>query len=271
MEAFEIALYEVPEDVSYIMVEAIDYATNIQTYMVNIKTGDVEYVSYDYGTVEYAVDKILNDKASIGNVVPVQAIITEIYDGIVYVSSIEPVYGNPLGMAINMADKEQVEELHVGDAFVFAGELDNYYGCPRLDNAEITYELYINEAYENDIGDALLNNVYAELIYYPLVYGIGDYVTFDEVMENPAMHVGTIFYTEDLEVIGITDRGDGTVTVSVTDGNYCVDIVSTLNGADAYVGGMVYFGYFVPVYEMGTVQLRPLQDYYTDDPWIMFY
>lgn len=271
MAAFEIDTTDIPEDVTYISVETIDYATNIQTYMVNIKTGAVELAAYDYGTVEYAVDKILNDKTAIGKVVPVQAIITEIYDGVVYVSSIEPAYGNPLGMAINLADKAQVEELHIGDAFVFAGELDNYYGCPRLDNAEITYELYINEAYEDDLGDAMWYSVVYPMIYYPLMYGMGESVTFDEVMADPAMHVGTVFYTEDLEVIGVTDRGDGTMTVSVTDGTYCVDIVATLNAEGVEVGSSIYYGYLVPVFEMGTVQLRPLQDYYTADPWILFY
>ncbi len=263
-------LSELPENISYVIIETIDYATNIKSYCINLDNGEIISSEYSPTSLEFAVEQILDYKASGSNAIA-EGIVTEIYNDTIYVSSVNPVYGNPLGIAINLADKTNIEDIHIGDVYLFVGELDNYYGCPRLDNAEITLTEYVNEDYETDIGDALYEYVYYDMIYYPYVYEIGDPVTFDEVMENPAMHVGTFFYTEDLEVIGVTDRGDGTQTVSVTDGTYCVDIVATMNAEGVEVGDLVYYGYFVPVFDMGTVQLRPLQDYNTDDPWVVFY
>ncbi len=261
-------LSEVPEDVKYVQLDAIDYATNVQNYTLNLKTGAVEVGGYEYGTVEFAVDKILNDKDMIGEVVPVQGIITDIYKDFIFVSSIDPIKGQPMGMAINLADKTALEEMHIGDAYVFAGELDNYYGCPRLDNAEATYTLFINEDYEEDVGDIVWNYVIYPVVYYPW-FGLGEEIAFDDIFENPELYVGTIVYFEDLEVLGVTEVGDGTRTISVTNGKNAIDIVGSAVGENAYAGDSVYYGWFVPVYDMGTLQLRPLQD--GNFEWLLFY
>ncbi len=266
-------LSEVPEDVNYIELQAIDYATNVQAYTLSLRTGEVYSGGFEYGTVEFAVDQILNNKNALGTVVPVQGIITDIYKDTIYVSTLsyadEDRYdGNPMGIAVKLADTTALEEIHVGDVYVFAGELDNYYGCPRLDNAEITYTLYINEDYEYDIGDIAWYYIIYPVVLYP-AYGWGDEVYFDDVFENPALYVGTIVYFEDLEVIGVTEVGDGTRTISVTNGTNCVDIVGSVAGEYTYVGDYVYYGYFVPVFDMGTLQFRPVQD--GDFEWLMFY
>jgi hypothetical protein len=254
-------LSEVPEDVNYIQLQAIDYATNVQNYTLNLKTGAVEVGGYDYGTVEFAVDKILNDKEMLGEVVPVQAFVSEVYKDTIYAVSIDPWEGQPTGIAINLADKSLVENVHIGDAFVFAGELDNYYGCPRLDNAEITYTLLLNDAWEYDIGDYLFYYVV-----FPIALGYS--TTLKDITDDPAMFIGGTFWLDSLEVIGVTEIGDGTRTISVTDGQAAIDIVATCAGEDVKVGDYVDYGIFVPVMDMGTVQLRPLQDYTMD--WIEF-
>ena len=252
---------EVPEDVNYIELEAIDYATNIQSYTLNLKTGAVEVGGYEYGSVEFAVDKILNDKDMLGEVVPVQAFVSEVYKDTIYAVSIDPWEGQPTGIAINLADKSLVEEVHIGDAFVFAGELDNYYGCPRLDNAEITYTLILNEDWEYDIGDYLFYYVV-----FPIALGYS--TTLEDITNDPAMFIGGTFWLDTLTVIGVTEIGDGTRTISVTDGKAAIDIVATCAGEDVQVGDIVDYGIFVPVMDMGTVQLRPLQDYSL--AWIEF-
>ncbi len=252
---------EVPEDVKYIELEAIDYATNVQSYTLNIKTGAVEVGGYDYGSVEFAVDKILNDKDMLGEVVPVQAFVSEVYKDTIYAVSIDPWEGQPTGIAINLADKSLVEEVHIGDAFVFAGELDNYYGCPRLDNAEITYTLILNEDWEYDIGDYLF-------FYVVFPIALGYTTTLEDIANDPAMFIGGTFWLDTLTVIGVTEIGDGTRTISVTDGKAAIDIVATCAGEGVQVGDVVDYGIFVPVMDMGTVQLRPLQDYTME--WIEF-
>jgi hypothetical protein len=261
-------LSEVPEDVNYVELEAIDYATNVQAYTLNLKTGEVLVGGYEFGTVEFAVDQILNNKKALGEIVPIQGIITDIYKDVIYVSSIDPMKGNPMGMAVKLADVSALEEVHVGDAYVFTGELDNYYGCPRLDNAEITYELYINEDYEEDVGDIVWNYVIYPVVYYPW-FGLGEEITFDDIFETPELYVGTIVYFEDLEVLGVTEVGDGTRTISVTNGMNAIDIVGSVAGENATAGDAVYYGWFVPTYDMGTLQLRPLQD--GDFDWLVFY
>ncbi len=252
---------EVPEDVNYIQLQAIDYATNVQSYTLNLKTGAVEVGGYEYGSVEFAVDKILNDKDMLGEVVPVQAFVSEVYKDTIYAVSIDPWEGQPTGIAINLADKSLVEEVHIGDAFVFAGELDNYYGCPRLDNAEITYTLLLNEDWEFDIGDNLF-------FYVVFPIALGYTTTLKDICDDPAMFIGGTFWLDYLTVIGVTEIGDGTRTISVTDGEAAIDIVATCSGEDVQVGDLVDYGIFVPVMDMGTVQLRPLQDYTMD--WIEF-
>ncbi|MBQ1820818.1 MAG: S8 family serine peptidase [Clostridia bacterium] len=261
-------LSEVPEDVSFVELQAIDYATNVQSYVLNLKTGEVLANGYEFGTVEFAVDQILNNKEALGVVTPIQGIITDIYNGFIFVSSIDPIKGQPMGMAINLADKSALEEMHVGDAYVFAGELDNYYGCPRLDNAEATYTLFVNEDYEEDVGDIVWSNVIYPVIYYPR-FGLGEEIVFDDIFENPELYVGTIVYFEDLDVLGVTEVGDGTRTISVTNGNNAIDIVGSAVGENASAGDAVYYGWFVPVYDMGTLQLRPLQD--GNFEWLVFY
>ena len=259
--AFVVDLSELPEDVTYITVEVIDYATNIQDYIVNVKTGAVTAGGYDFGTVEFAVDQILNNKQALGSVVPVQAFVSEVYDDTIYIVSIDPWEGQPTGMAVNLADKSLVENVHIGDAFVFAGELDNYYGCPRLDNAEITYTLILNDAWEYDIGDYLFYNVV-----FPIALGYS--TTLQDITDDPAMFIGGTFWLDSLEVIGVTEIGDGTRTIAVTDGYAAIDIVATCAGEDVNVGDYVDYGIFVPIMDKGTVQLRPLQDYTMD--WIEF-
>ena len=254
-------LSTVPEDVKYIELEAIDYATNVQSYVLNLKTGAVEVGGYEYGSVEFAVDKILNDKDMLGEVVPVQAFVSEVYKDTIYAVSIDPWEGQPTGIAVNLADKSLVENVHIGDAFIFAGELDNYYGCPRLDNAEITYELILNDDWEYDIGDYLFYYVV-----FPIALGYS--TTLKDITDDPAMFIGGTFWLDSLEVIGVTEIGDGTRTISVTDGQAAIDIVATCAGEDVKVGDIVDYGIFVPVMDMGTVQLRPLQDYTM--AWIEF-
>lgn len=264
---FVIDISEVPEDVSYIELDALDYATNLQEYTLNIRTGDI-IGDLEFGSVEFAVMEILDNPDALGTVLPIQGIITDIYKDTIYVSSLDPVKGMPMGMAVNLADAEALEEIHVGDAYVFAGELDNYYGCPTLNNAEITYELYINEDYEEDVGDIVWNYVIYPNVLYPW-FGINEEIFFDDIFENPAMYVGTVVYFEDLDVIGVTEVGDGTRTITVTNGTNAVDIVGSVAGENAAAGDMVYYGYFVPVFDMGTLQFRPLQD--GDFDWLVFY
>ena len=261
-------LSEVPEDVAYVELQAIDYATNVQAYTLNLKTGEVFVGGYDFGTVEFAVDQILNNKQAIGTIVPIQGIVTDVFKDTIYVSSLDPIKGQPMGMAVKLADVSALEEIHIGDAYVFAGELDNYYGCPRLDNAEVTYTLYVNEDYESDVGDIVWNYVIYPVIYYPWL-GLGEEIVFDDIFEAPELYVGTIVYFEDLEVLGVTEVGDGTRTISVTNGKNAVDIVGSVAGENAEAGDMVYYGWFVPTFDMGTLQLRPLQD--GDLEWLMFY
>ena len=249
---FVIDISEVPEDVTFIMLDALDYATNIQDYLVNIRTGDV-LTGYTLGTIELAVDQILNNKDALGCVVPVEAVVTDIYKDTVYVAGLN---FNACGLAINFADKADIENIHVGDVYVIAGELDNYYGCPRLDNAEITAVEFQNEDYENSEG------IY--LKYYLIYFGDSYNVWFKDFMEAPELYTGYVLYFDteydNLQVIGVTECGDGTRTISITDGISCIDIVGCPVGEDAYVGDGIYDGLFVPVYDMGTVQLRPFMD-----------
>lgn len=261
---FVIDRADIPEGVSYIFLESIDYATNIQTYMVNIDTGELSVSEYDYLTVEYAVDQILNHKDCLGSRLPVEAIVTEIYNDIIYVSSTEPIYGAPQGMAIKLADKEALEDVTIGDVYLFVGELDNYYGCPTLDNAEITYVEYINEYYdEGDMGDAIYYNLYIYNIMFSLYL---DYpiAMFADVVDDPELYAGSLIYTDEdyetITVIGVTEIGDGTRTISVTDGTRCIDIVATSACEDVQVGDTLNYGYFIPVFDHGTPQLRVFMD-----------
>ena len=258
-------LSEVPEGVSYILLESIDYATNIQYYALNLETGEITVGGYDYLTVAFAVDQIFNHKGAIGTNVAVEGIVTEIYDDIVYVSEMEPVYGNPQGMAIKLADKEALEDIAIGDVYIFVGELDNYYGCPTLDNAAITYTIYINEyADYGYVGAAIYDNIIDGYIDYSLSWG-DPIAMFADVVDNPELYAGALIYTdynfEMITVIGVTEIGDGTRTISVTDGYRCIDIVATSACEDVQVGDTLYYGYFVPVFDHGVAQLRVFMDY----------
>ena len=253
-EELVIDLSEVPEDVVYITLDAMDYATNWPDYSLNIKTGEVFQNTYAYGSVQFAVDKIFNDKNMIGEKLPVEGIVTEIYKDLVYIESVKPAYNDcGFGMAINLKDKTDLENITIGDALIFYGELDDYYGCPTLANAEVTDILYKNDqAYGDfDPGD--------ELMYLAAF-------TLDDIQRNPSRFVGEVYFLFDLKIIGITE-GDGTRTIAVTDGYNAIDIVDTVSGADAQVGGTVG-GAFVLVYDLGTPQLRPLLD--ASEFWIEY-
>ena len=257
---------ELPEDVEFLYLDFMDYATNLDEVVFNVKTGRV----MEGASVAEAAGSALYDESSIGEVWTVEGVVTDIYKGIVYISDTAPLNDGvtPLGMAVKLADATALENIHVGDGFLFEGELDNYYGCPRLDKAEILYQFYENEDYEYDVGDYVWDNVIYPLVLYPL-FGLGEEITFDAVMENPSLYVGSIVYLEDLEVIGVTEVGDGTRTITISDGLHSVDIVGCTVGADTYVGDAVYYGYFVPVYDLGNLRFRPLQDGEFD--WLVFY
>lgn len=252
---FVIDLSNVPEDVIFIQLDAMDYATNWPDYSLNIKTGEVEMNKYAYGSVQFAVDKILNDKNMLGEKLPVEGIVTEIYKDLVYIESVNPAYSDPgFGMAISMKDLEALNDITVGDALIFNGELDNYYGCPTLANAEVTDVLYKNtqEYGAFDPGDELM------------------YITafsLEEIQSNPTRFAGELYFLSDLQIIGITE-GDGTRTISVTDGRSAIDIVDTVSGSTAKVGEYVA-GAFVLVFDLGTPQLRPLLD--ESEFWIEYY
>lgn len=265
----DLDMSEVPDTVAYVMVQVLDYATNYKTYTIDIKNGTI--CEGEYNQIPFAVDQILNHKESLGNVVPVQGIVTDIYKDTVYLSNIPPVKPDAIGIAINLADKAELENIHLGDELVITGELDNYYGCPRLDNASVTYVLATYEG--EDLYDC--DDFYSYLIFYPQLYvmfGLADEILFDDLFEDPGMFVGGLVYfdsdTVELQVIGVTEVGDGTRTITVTNGTNCVDIVGCAVGENTYVGDYLYYGYFVPVFDMGTYQLRPLQDGNYD--WLYF-
>ena len=271
VEELVLDITELPEDVLYIFVEALDYATNLKTYTIDVKTGEVVTLPAEYGSVELAAYMIFDGVT--GTVLPIQGIITDIYKDTIYVSTIsyaekDVVKGEPMGMAVKLADTAELENIHVGDAYVFAGELANDGGFPCLLNAEITYELYINEDYETDVGDYVWYCVIYPVIRYPW-YGLGDEILFSDLFEIPEKLIGTVLYFEDLEVTAVEETGEGVRTITVTDGDHLIDIVGSVAGENATEGDAVYYGFFVPVYEEGVLQLRPLQD--GANEWLMFY
>ena len=257
---------DVPEDIHYIIVEALDYATNLKSYKIDIRTGDVVDINGEYGSVEFAANMIFNEIT--GEIMPIQGIITDIYQDVIYVSSIDPVKGNPMGMAVKLEETEALAEIHIGDAYVFAGELTNDGGFPCLNNAKITYTLYVNEDYETDIGAVATQYIIYPVIYYPW-FGMGEEIVFEDLFETPEMYIGTIVYFEDLDVTEVTETAEGVRTITITDGEHLIDIVGCTVGENAAEGDMLYYGYFVPTYDNGLLQLRPLQDGAND--WVMFY
>ena len=249
---FKIDLTEVPEGTEYIILDAMDYATNWPDYTLDLNTWTVSKNDYSLGTVQFAVDKIRNDRTWIGKTVPVQATVTEVYNGVIYVQEMmdnitldDPGYG----IAIELTDSEALGKVKVGDVWLFSGELANYYGCPTLKNAELVVNLYENEYIEEDSWDPG-----DELWYIP--ESIFDLTA---ILNDPARFVGSVYMLSDLKIIGITEIGDGTRTVSVTNGYACIDIVSTYALEEAQVGDGVV-GAFVLTFEMGTPQFRPLCD-----------
>ena len=249
-EAFAIDLSELPEDITYITLDAMDYATNWPDYTLNVKTGAVEQNVYAIGSVQFADDKIFNDKTALGEKLAVEGIVTEVYNDVVYIESAQPTTTDPgYGIAINLADKEQLAEISVGDVWVFFGELDNYYGCPRLDKAEATENLYKNEYIAEDAWDPG-----DELWYIPeTIFNLTD------IQTDPSRFVGGVYFLSDLKIIGITEIGDGTRTVSVTDGKSAIDIVATYALEDANVGDYVVAA-FVLIFDQGVPQFRVLCD-----------
>ena len=241
---------ELPEDVFMITLDAMDYATNWPDYTLNLKTGEVEMNTYAYGSVQFAVDKILNDKTMMGEVLPVEGIVTEVYQDVVYIESAQPgLYDPGYGIAIQLADKEQLAEISVGDVWIFEGELDMYYGCPRLANATTTDILYKNEYIAEDSWDPG-----DELWYLPeSIYDLS------AILDTPERFVGACYFLSDLKVIGVTEIGDGTRTVSVTNGKDAIDIVATY-GLEGIQNGDMVVGAFILTFDMGTPQLRVLCD-----------
>ncbi len=247
---YVIDISELPEDVTIIQLDAMDYATNWPDFSVNIKTGEAEMNEFAYGSVQYAMDKLLNDPTMKGEVLPVEGIVTEVYKDVVYIESASPTLYDPgYGMAVKLADPEQLADISVGDVWVFQGELDMYYGCPRLANAEATDILYKNEYIAEDDWDPG-----DELWYLPET--IFDLST---IQDAPDRFVGAVYFLSDLKILGITEIGDGTRTISVTNGQDAIDIVATYGGEDAKVGDMVV-GAFILVFDMGTPQFRVLCD-----------
>lgn len=249
---------DVPEDVSFINVQVIDYATNIKSYVVNVKTGEVISGMGEFGSVEFAVNMLVNDLVA-DEIMPIQGIITDIYNGTIYVSSLEPVKGNPMGMAVKLADEAALAEIHVGDAYVFAGKVEDDNGCPTLTDAQITYELYINEDYEEDVGEAAWNNVIYPVVVYPW-FGLAEEITFEDLFTDSYKYVGTIVYFEELGVANVTENDDGTRTIALTDGENSLDIVGCKAGANSAADDALSYGYFVPILENGALKLRPVQD-----------
>ena len=138
------------------------------------------------------------------------------------------------------------------------GELDNYYGCPRLDNAYVSYAFYQNE----DNEDVYWTDFFDYAVYYPILYamyGLSDEITLDDLMNDSAMYAGGVFYFEDLDVLDVVEVGDGTRTITITNGTSVVDVVGCEVGELAAKGDMLYYGYFVLICDHGTWQLRPLQ------------
>lgn len=249
---YTIDLSDVPEGTSFIVLDAMDYATNWPDYTLNLKTGTASMNQYSIGTVQYAVDKIRNDRTWLGTEVPVQGVVTEVYNGVIYVQEMmdnitldDPGYG----MAIELTDSEALADVKVGDVWLFSGELADYYGCPMLKNASLAALLYENEYIEEDSWDPG-----DELWYIP--ESIFD---LNAILDDPARFVGSVYMLSDLKIIGITEIGDGTRTVSVTNGKACIDIVATYALEEANVGDGVV-GAFILTYDLGTPQLRPLCD-----------
>ncbi len=245
-----IDLSEIPEDVSIITLDAMDYATNWPDYSLNIKTGEVEMNTYAYGSVQYVADKIINDKEKLGETMPVEGIVTAIYNDVVYIESAKPTLYDPAyGMAINLADPAVLSEIHTGDVLIFSGELDDYYGVPSLVNAEITDVLYINEYIELDSSDPG-----DKLWFLP-----ESYFNMSDILDDPARFYGGVYFLSDMKIIGITEIGDGTRTISVTDGNNAIDIVATYALEDAAVGDYVVAAVIL-INDLGTPQFRVLCD-----------
>ena len=246
---FTIDLSKVPEGVNFVIVDAMDYATNYPDFTIDLTTGEVSVNKYNYGTVQYAADKLFNENA-MGIELPIEGIVTEIYKDVVYIQSMNPSLDDPgYGFAIDLKDKEAINDIAIGDVWFFNGELDNYYGCPTLQNAVPVICEYKNTNIEEDNWDP--GN---ELLYIP-------YTIFDlsAILDNPSRFAGEVFFFDELQIIGITEIGDGTRTIAVTDGNSCIDIVATHAGEGAEVGGNVFVVGTI-VFDMGTPQIRPLCD-----------
>ncbi len=250
---FRIDITDLPEDVGYITVDVMDYATNFPGFTIEATTGKPLY------SPGMAAEMVMTDPDAIGTVIPVYGYVSDNFNGSVYMTEELPEKGMYFGIEVNFADKSVLDEIYPGSSYVIVGELDNYYGCPRLDNAYISI---VVDPYEDD--DVYYSyDFYDYCVYYPIMYelyGYSEPVTFDDLFEDPAMYCGGIRYFEDLEVIGVTDCEDGTRTITLTNGTNCIDVVGCEAGAEnTYVGDMLYYGYFVMTFDHGTFQFHPLQ------------
>lgn len=250
-ESFEIDLSELPEDVELIYLDAMDYASNWPEFVLEATTGKQIY------TPAYAAELALNDEESLGTTLPVLGYVSDNFNGSVYLAEELPEKGYPFGIEVKFADDADLEGIYPGSQYLIVGELDNYYGCPRLDNA---YIAYVADPFEDD--DVYYTDFFDYCIYYPMMfeaYGLSEEVTFDDLFDDPGMYVGGVRYFEDLEVIGVTECGDGTRTISLTNGTNCVDVVGCEVGENVTVGDTLYYGYFVMTMDHGTFQFHPLQ------------
>ena len=241
---------DMPESNPFIVLETLDYATNYKSYTINVKTKELVDSDYEIGTVEFVASQILAGE-NLGTVQSIQAFITDVYDGVVYVAPIDPMDPEgPSGMMVQLSNPKMAKFINVGDAMVFGGTLDLVNGCPCLTDAEIGDLLW-----DSSISDVDL------MYYYVIYYMMWDWPdTLEPIVTQPELYVGGTYYLEDLLIIDITENDDGTLTLTVTDGDITIDIVHTTVADDAKVGDMVYVGIFVPVFDQGELALRVVYD-----------
>lgn len=261
-EEFVIDITNLPEG-TLVQLDAMDYASNWPEFTLEPTTGKPVYYP------NYAVDQILNNPDSLGTALPIYGYVSDVYNGTVYMTYDYPAKPDAFGIAVNFADKSVLENIYPGDEMIVVGELDNYYGCPRLDNAEIA--MVIDSWGE---GDVYNSDFFYYAIYYPRLYqayGYDEPVTFEDLCEDPVMYVGGGFYLSDIEVVGVAVAEDNTKVITLSDGIHTIDIVGVADGVGdyTYVGDMLYYGYFVVTNNLGVYELRPLQS--GNYEWLMFY
>ena len=246
---------EIPEGADFLYIDAMDYASNWPDFTIMVATGEDVYM------VDEVWDMIMNEK-ELDKKVAVVGIVNEIYKDTVYVMGDWPYYDDAgFGLAIKLADPEALEEIKIGDEWLFIGETDNYYGCPTLVNAELIYCAYENTYLEDDPSDP---GLYTWIYQY---YGDVPYDFYlEDIMADPSRFVGGLFELDYLLVTGVTELGDGTRTITITDGYSAIDIVATSTFEDVDYHHVIS-GFFTVVFDYGTPQLRVLldNDYWTYD------